>query len=321
VHIRGEVNNLGDVIPRGFLQVCGPGDASIGEPQGSGRVELTRWLTDPDNPLVARVMVNRVWMHLFGEGIVRTVDNFGSRGERPSHPELLDALATDFMRDGWRLKPLVRQIVLSDAYNRSGEYDADSIAEDPENRLLWRAHRKRLSAESIRDSMLIAAATLTDEEPTAPVADKGVLVTKNNAETNAVASGIDQPIRSIYLPVIRGNVSPLMSALDAADPDLLVGKRPTTNVPGQALMLINSENINAWAEQTADRILQSESSWTDRLTAVYRVCLSRQPSSTDREIAEHYLGLSGPSTDEEIKARFRDLVAAVFASTEFRFLD
>ncbi|QDV83997.1 DUF1553 domain-containing protein [Stieleria magnilauensis] len=321
VHIRGEVNNVGDVVPRGFLQVCGPGDATIETPTGSGRVELAQWLTDPDNPLVARVLVNRIWMHLFGEGIVRTVDNFGTRGDRPSHPELLDALAIDFMRQGWQLKPLVRRIVLSQAYVRSSEFDPQADATDPENRLLWRAHRKRLSAESIRDTMVLAAGTLTPEERTAPVADKGVLVTANNAVTKAVASGIDQPVRSIYLPVIRGYLPPLMTALDAADPDLLVGKRPTTNVPGQALVLINSDDVIRWAQQTADRILQSESTWEGRLRVAYRLCLSRQPSPSDLDIAEHYVGISQSLTDDQLKHRFADFVAAIFASTEFRMLD
>ena len=157
VHIRGEVKNLGAVVPRGFLTVCSSGSASIETPRGSGRLELAQWLTDPDHPLVARVLVNRIWSHLFGEGIVRSVDNFGIRGERPSHPELLDALAVDLMRGGWRLKPLIRRIVVSQAYQRSSVFQADAAALDPENRLLWRAHRKRITAESIRDTMISSA--------------------------------------------------------------------------------------------------------------------------------------------------------------------
>lgn len=321
IHIRGEVRNLGTVIPRGFLQVCSPGNASIESPQGSGRLELAHWLTDPDNPLVSRVLANRIWMHLFGEGIVRTVDNFGSRGQRPSHPELLDALATELMRNGWQLKPLIRQIVTSETYNRSSSYVADSAAIDPENRWLWRAHRKRLTAESVRDAMLIASGSLTDAAPTAPVADKGVLVTKNTGDTKSVTSGIDAPVRSIYLPVIRGYIAPLITALDGADPDLLVGKRPTTNVPGQALVLINSEHVNAWAEQTAARVMEQSSDFAARIDAVYRLCLSRAPNPQDRELAEHYLNVSDQTDDEHIKQRLTDLVAALFASTEFRLLD
>ncbi|WP_253158432.1 DUF1553 domain-containing protein [Stieleria tagensis] len=321
VHIRGEVKNLGDTVRRGFLQVCSSGDAAIASPVGSGRLQLAAWLTDPDNPLVARVMVNRVWMHLMGEGIVRTVDNFGQRGDRPSHPQLLDALAIDFMRDGWQLKPLVRRIVCSQAYSRSSTHQPHAAMTDPENRLLWRTHRKRLSAESIRDTMLLAAGELTSQEPIDPVGDKGVLVTKNVASTQAVAAGIDQPVRSVYLPVIRGNVSSLMMALDGADPDLLVGKRPTTNVPTQSLVLINSEDVNRWATATADRIHQSESDWVGQLNAVYRICLSRQPTETEAEMIENYLGRSTEGAAKANPQDLRDLVAAIFAATEFRMLD
>ncbi|MCC9601160.1 DUF1553 domain-containing protein [Stieleria sp. JC731] len=322
VHIRGEVYNLGDVVPRGFLQVCSPGDATIDSPEGSGRKELAFWLTDPDNPLVARVMVNRIWAKLFGEGIVRTVDNFGSRGELPSHPELLDALAIELMRSGWKAKPLIRQLVLSEAYSRSSDYDEQAYQADPENRLLWRANRKRIPAESIRDSMIVAAGEMTDQEPKTPVADKGVLVTKNNATTQEVVSGIDQPVRTIYLPVIRSNIDPLLQSLDVADPDLLVGKRPVTNVPGQALVLLNSEYVNAWANQTADRIFDERSQWDQRVDAVYRYCLSREVTAGEREAIEHYLGIDPRKlTAEQEQQCLRDLVASVFASTEFRMLD
>ncbi|MDM4016948.1 DUF1553 domain-containing protein [Roseiconus lacunae] len=328
LHIRGEVRNLGDIVPRGFLQVCSAGDATIESPHGSGRLELAHWLTDPDNPLVARVMVNRLWAKVFGEGIVRTVDNFGQRGERPSQPALLDALAIELMRSGWRAKPMIRQMVLSKTYSRSSEYHEPSAQTDPENRWLWRAHRKRIPAEAIRDSMLVAAGRLTDQEPTAPVADKGVLVTKNNASTKEVVSGIDQPIRTVYLPVIRSNIDPLLRSLDIADPDLLVGKRPVTNVPGQTLVLLNSEYVNAWAMQTADRIASDHDAWDDQIAAAYQVCLSREVTVADCDAIEHYLGgLAGSesfaeadSPDRQLR-QLRDVVAALFASTEFRLLD
>ncbi|OYP39221.1 xanthan lyase [Rhodopirellula sp. MGV] len=322
VHIRGEVRNTGEVVPRGFLQVCCDGDASIKSPEGSGRLELANWLTDPDNPIVARVMVNRIWATVFGEGIVRTVDNFGSRGERPSHPELLDALALELMRGGWKSKSMIRQLVLSQTYSRSSDYADSAATVDLENRLLWRANRKRVMAESIRDTMLIAAGVYSDEERTEPVADKGVLVTKNNATTKEVASGIDEPIRTIYLPVIRSNIDPLLSALDIADPDLLVGKRPVTNVPGQTLVLLNSDSVIGWADRTADRILADTNDWDQMLVEAYRVCLSREPSAGDLEMLTHYLASDGLSDDvEEQRIQLRNVIAALFASTEFRMLD
>ena len=203
VHIRGEVNNLGESVARGFLQVLGEGGSSILNPQGSGRLELADWLTDPDNPLTSRVFVNRVWMYLFGEGLVRTVDNFVMLGERRTPPELLDFLATRFVRNGWRLKPLVRELVLSHAYSQSSAYDENSIAIDPENRLLWRVNRRRLTAESIRAAMIAATGRLERQPRLEPMAGRGVLVSSNQANSAASFDDLAQSCRSIYLPVVR----------------------------------------------------------------------------------------------------------------------
>ncbi|TWU04726.1 DUF1553 domain-containing protein [Stieleria varia] len=316
VHIRGEVNNVGAEVPRGFLRVCGSDDASIINPQGSGRLELASWLTNPDNPLVARVFVNRVWMHLMGEGLVRTVDNFGERGERPSHPQLLDALATDFVTDGWHLKPLIRAIVVTDAYQRSSEFDSRSYAIDPENRLLWRAHRRRLTAESIRDTMISIAGQLDLRGRVDPMQGRGVLVSSNDANSKASFSDVSEPCRSIYVPVVRSYVAPLLASLDGADPDLLVGRRPTTNVPSQALVLINSPDVNRWAEAAAQRLLAEHDVFDERLEATYRRCLGRMPSNDDRQMAADFFDGQLDSAE-----RWHEYVAAIFASTEFRLLD
>ncbi len=316
LHIRGEVKNVGDVVPRGFLRVCSSGDASIRNPRGSGRIDLADWLTDPDNPLVARVFVNRVWMHLMGEGIVRTVDNFGRQGQRPTHPELLDILATDFVRGGWHLKPLVRKIVASRAYGRSSDYDSESIALDPENRLLWRMHRRRLPAESIRDAMILAAGRLDRRARIEPMQGRGTLVSTNNADSKADFDDVSQPCRSIYLPVVRGYMPALLTSLDVADPDLLVGRRPTTNVPSQALVLINSPDVNTWARRAAERIVNQASDYQSRLDLVYAHCLQRGPNSRDRQIAERFFDGRRQSLDA-----WHQWIAAIFAGTEFRLLD
>lgn len=315
VHIRGEVKNLGEIVPRGFLQVCSLGDATIGQPQGSGRAELADWLTDPDNPLVARVFVNRVWMHLMGEGIVRTVDNFGIQGERPTHPAMLDHLATNFLRSGWHVKRLIREIVTSHAYNRSSDFASESADVDPENRLLWRAHRRRIPAEAIRDAMLKIAGELDRRPRTETMKGLGTLVSSNSADSSASFS-IDTPCRSIYVPVVRGYVAPLMAALDSADPDLLVGKRPTTNVPGQALVLINSPEVNRWAQQTSQRIFESTQDHDARLMLAFQLCLQRAPQVEDIQIAnEHFM-----DREDSLDA-WHQFVAAIFAGTEFRLLD
>ena len=316
VHIRGEVRNLGETVARGFLQVCSSGDASIRNPTGSGRRALAEWLTDPNHPLVARVFVNRVWMHLLGEGLVRTVDNFGFQGERPTHPELLDSLATDFVREGWHLKRLIRKIVLSDTYARSSQSSGEAAAIDPENRLLWRAHRRRVPAESLRDAMLVIAERLDRRPRREPMRGRGVLVSSNNADSSAKFDDVAQPCRSIYLPVVRSYVPPLLRLLDGADPDLLVGRRPTTNVPAQALVLVNSPEANEWARMAAERICASSEAFSGRLECAYRSCLQRAPTAEDVVIAERFF--AGESSSAQA---WQEFVAALLASTEFRLLE
>jgi hypothetical protein len=315
---------LGRIVPRGFLQVCSNGDTSIRTPRGSGRIELAQWLTDPDNPLVSRVFVNRVWMHLMGHGLVRTVDNFGFQGERPTHPELLDAVATEFVRGGWHLKPLVRALVTSAAYGRSSHYNADSASVDPENRLLWRMPRRRIPAEAIRDAMLVAAGGLDRRARYEPMDGRGVLVSSNNANSSASFDDVGDPCRSIYLPVVRGYGPPLMTMLDAADPDLLVGRRPTTNVPAQALVLINSPDVNRWALQTAQRVIDGADQFDTRLELAYAICLGRAPQAADRELAAAFFadptGDRPPGGHESLDA-WHQWIAGLFACTEFRLLE
>jgi hypothetical protein len=324
VHIRGEVKNLGPVVPRGFLQVCSSGGTSIRRPRGSGRVELADWLTDPDNPLVSRVFVNRVWMHLMGNGLVRTVDNFGAQGERPTHPELLDALATEFVRGGWHLKPLIRSLVTSSAYQRSSHYRSDAASVDPQNRLLWRMPRRRIPAEAIRDTMLASAGQLDRRARREPMSGRGVLVSSNNADSSASFNEVGDPCRSIYLPVVRGYLPPLMTMLDAADPDLLVGRRPTTNVPAQALVLINSPDVNRWSRQTAERVIAAADEFNVRLELAYAICLGRGPTDADRRLAAEFFGIAFEVEHEiagESLDAWHEWIAALFACTEFRLLE
>lgn len=316
VHIRGEVKNLGDRVPRGFLQVCGSGDSAIPNPQGSGRKELAEWLTDPEHPLTSRVFVNRVWMHLFGEGLVRTVDNFGLQGERPTHPELLDSLASEFVRGGWQLKPLIREIVQSHAYNQASTFDANAMASDAENRLLWRMHRRRLPAEAIRDSMIWATGRIDRKPRIDPMKGRGVLVSSNNADSKAKFDDVSQPCRSVYLPVVRSYVPPLLASLDSANPDLIVGRRPTTNVPAQALVLINSPVVDAWAKQTSQRIVAEATNYEERIRLTFEICLQRSPNQDDLEIAKRFFG-----GETESPLFWHQYVAGLFASTEFRLLD
>ncbi|EGF27889.1 DUF1549 domain-containing protein [Rhodopirellula baltica] len=323
IHIRGEVSNLGDIVPRGIPQVFSESTTAFEPLEGSGRLELAQWLTDPDHPLTARVSVNRIWMHLMGEGLVRTVDNFGVRGEKPTHPELLDALTIDFVRNGWRQKRLIRNIVCSDAYSRAMVSDDDPrVSLDPENRLRGRAVRRRIPAEATRDAMLVAAGTLDPSGREDLMDSYATLVSQNNANSKAMTKfGLDDPKRTLYLPLIRSEVPPLLANLDAADPDLLVGKRPTTNVPSQALTLIGSPEVRQWAMQTTKRMMNETTDETQRVRWACAVLFSRDPRPLDEEILHAWLDsdvAKAMSSDEE---RYREWIAAMFASTEFRFLD
>ncbi|MBL6724579.1 MAG: DUF1553 domain-containing protein [Rubripirellula sp.] len=316
VHIRGEVRNLGKTVPRGFLKVCDFGVAVDSFSGNSGRLQLADWLTHAEHPLVSRVFVNRVWMHLFGEGLVRTVDNFGVQGERPTHPELLDHLAEGFIQDGWHLKELVREIVSSRVYRRSSANQLAASEVDPQNRLWWRIPRRRLDAESIRDAIVFSTGNLDRSAKTAPMAGRGVLVSSNNADSSARFDDVALPCRSIYLPIVRGYLPEFLLALDMADPDLLVGKRPTTNVPSQALVLINSEEVNEWAKETSSRVLAESMSLGSRVEQVSRLLLQRYPRVDEMQLAEEFFDGREENADAWVQ-----YISAIYASSPFRFVD
>ncbi len=200
--VRGDHQNRGEVVPRGVLQVATWGELPAFSPGQSGRKELADWIADPNNPLTARVFVNRIWHHLFGQGIVPSVDNFGKLGDRPSHPELLDRLAADFIADGWSTKQTIRRIVLSRAYGMSSELNPAAWNADPENRLLWRANRRRLPAEAVRDAMLAISGAVDLSPGGTPVEGLGTLVTQNTSEQTKFERKASEH-RSAYLPIIR----------------------------------------------------------------------------------------------------------------------
>ncbi len=313
VCIRGEVENEGAHVERGFLQVCSL-EAPPMPTASSGRLELADWLTHPRHPLVSRVYVNRVWMLLFGEGLVRTLDNFGIQGETPSHPELLDHLALEFMEQGWSLKQLVRRLACSDAYRLSCELNPAAEAKDPENRYLWRAHRKRVPAEGLRDTLVQAAGLLSRTPSVNVMQSFGTLVDQNVSSTSVSVARTTR--RTVYEPVIRNYVSPLLVAFDFADPDLIVPQRPTTNVPAQALVLLNSPEVLEYVKKIHARMLQGTSdSSTERTEWIYLQLLGRHPSTEEMELASQSLGAHPIDSD------WQSLIHALVASTAFRLLD
>lgn len=266
--IRGEANNRGPVVPRSFIDIlAGPNDPPYRN--GSGRLELARDIASKDNPITARVLVNRVWQWHFGEGFVPTPDDLGNQSEKPSHPELLDYLAVKFMQQGWSLKKLHREIMLSATYQQSSAVNGKFAAIDPENRLLWRANLRRLDFEALRDSILAIAGTLDLTMGGKPV-DLG-------AEPYVTR-------RAVYGYVDRRNLSEVMTQFDFANPDNPTGKRHVTIVPQQTLFMMNSPLV---AEQARKLVgtdaFAAMSSEPDRVNELFRRIYQRP--ATDDEMA------------------------------------
>ena len=277
LYVRGELDQPGEVVPRGLVRVlCDETPASIAT--GSGRRELADWLASPANPLTARVIVNRVWLHLFGRGLVPTPDNFGAAGQRPSHPELLDTLAVEFMDDGWSIKRLIRRIVLSRAYRLDSAHDPRNFEADPDNALVWRMSKRRLEAEAVRDALLFVSGRLA----TGAAGRVG-------GGARGRGAGAVHPRRrpgrlghaSVGLPA--GGPRQVLESLalfDFADPSLVTGERATTTGPAQALYFMNGPFVIRQAEALADRVRAVEGDDARRVDRAYRLALARAP--TDR---------------------------------------
>ncbi|HEX8912943.1 MAG TPA: PSD1 and planctomycete cytochrome C domain-containing protein [Humisphaera sp.] len=328
INIHGEHDDLGPAVPRGVVSLIrGPAVPTI-KPDESGRLQLAYWLSSPQNPLTSRVMANRVWQHLFGEGLVRTVDNFGTTGETPSHPELLDHLATQFVRDGWSVKRLVRSVVLSHTYRLASTYDPKSFNADPENRLLWRHGQRRLDAEQIRDAMLVVGGNLETSRPAAsPVArlpDAEIRQGRRGADFDRTGG----EHRSVYLPVVRAMTVPMMDTFDVAEPTMVTGARDVTTVATQALFMMNNEFAVAQARRLAERVRDDVSSGTDeqRVDRAYAIALGRGATAAERARGVAYVNAfaAEAGTADKAKARADGWAAfcqALVASAEFRYLN
>jgi hypothetical protein len=321
-YVRGEVDKPGDAVPRGYVQVLCKEPLAIGS--GSGRLELASAIASRGNPLTARVMANRVWLHLFGAGIVATPDNFGASGAKPSNPQLLDYLAVSFMEEGWSVKRLIRRIVLSRAYQLSSQYDQRNYEVDPDNTLVWRMAQKRQDAESLRDSILAISGQL-DRAP-----QSGSVVAR--AGESIVIGGARRPPvadpqfagRSVYLPLIRRQIPEILTLFDFADATVVAGERSTTTVPAQGLFLLNNAWVIGQAGGTADRLLASQASDGERIKDGYLLVFGRPPTDEERQAAAQFLvtygrslsgaSAAGPSRD---RAAWSALCQAWFASAEF----
>jgi hypothetical protein len=316
---RGELAHPVKTVPRGFPAVI---EVKNSVPkQQSGRLEFAQWLTTRDHPLTARVMANRVWRHLIGAGIVRTVDNFGFSGERPSHPELLDYLAIKFMDGGWSVKTLIKEVVMSKTYRRTS-FPTRSESElknpvyiDPDNRLLSHANKRRLDAEVIRDSMLAVAGVLdTSRRPGSLVAElDGQSVSLIGFNTKLPPDLDGSKRRSIYLPVIRDHLPDVLEQFDVANPNLVTGDRDVTNVPLQALYLMNGPFVQEQAAAMAKRVRSSP----DRIQLAFQLCFNRAPDAKEVALAEKFFK-AVPADDVKLLTAF---CQSLLASAEFRFVD
>ena len=309
---RGIVHQpTGDPVPRGFLQVTLSEAAPIPiAPGQSGRLELANWIASSENPLTARVFVNRVWHWMFGSGLVRTTDNFGTTGEAPTHPELLDWLAVRFMEEGWSMKKLIREIALTNAYQRSAPGDETPwIQADPENRLFSRAPRRRLEAEAMRDAILAASGRL-DPAAGGP--------TIRPAASNDYSYEQDSLRRSVYLPALRNSLPEFLEAFNLADPSRTTGRRDLGTIAPQALLMLNHPFVLEEAKHAAKRVCEEGTCDESRLEfATYRV-LGRAPLESERALVSSLLAATPAGGEEEA---WSTILQGLFASLDFRYLE
>jgi len=322
VFIRGSHKARGETVPRRFLEAL-TGPSALTTPRGSGRLELAGQLTDPAiDPFLPRVLVNRVWHHLFGRGIVASTDNFGVLGEKPTHPELLDFLADRFIKEGWSLKKLIRALVLSSTYRMASQSDEASDRADPGDVLLHRMRMRRLEGEAIRDAMLVVSGRFVDRLYGPPVP---VHLTAFQDGRGRPASG---PLdgdgrRSLYLSVRRNFLSPFLLAFDTPSPFSTVGRRTVSNVPAQSLILLNDPFAHQQAQLWAKRVLAQPGSTRERILRMYESAFTRPPTETELAACIAFLQPQPASQarGSDNPAAWTDLAHVLFNVKEFIFLN
>jgi hypothetical protein len=292
VHVRGRYDRLGDVVPRGFPRVLA-GEELPKISQGSGRAELARWVSSAANPMTARVIVNRLWQWHFGEGIVRTPNNFGKLGTPPTHPELLDWLAGEFVARGWSVKAMHRLIMLSATYLQGASAEPETSKADPDNLLFGRANRRRLDAEGIRDSMLAATGEL------------------DPAAGGPAVKDLNSPRRTLYLMTVRSDRTGYRMLFDAADPTGIVDRRTDSTVAPQALFMMNHPFVEARAKKLAAQLAGPD---RDRVQGLYRKLFGRPATDDEVALGSRFVGARGD-------AGWEQYCHALLCSNEFVYVD
>lgn len=324
IHIRGSHRNLGKAVARGFPEVMrtsGVGPAL--KANQSGRLELAHWMADGRHPLTARVFVNRVWRWHFGAGIVSSTENFGSLGDRPSHPELLDWLARQFVAGGWSIKALHRTILASSTYQMASANSDESAASrvDPANRLLWKIRLQRLEAEQIRDAILAVSGRLDESMggKSIPLRNRQFVFDHTSIDHTKYGS----LRRALYLPVIRNNLYTLFEQFDFPDPTMPTGNRNATVVAPQALLLMNSELVMDSADEMARKLLEQSGDDAARIRSAYERAFGRPPNEAETRRVSYFLrdGTGSPAADPMARRKAWALFChSLFASNEFIYV-
>ncbi|VTR93787.1 secreted protein containing duf1549 : Uncharacterized protein OS=Pedosphaera parvula (strain Ellin514) GN=Cflav_PD5224 PE=4 SV=1: PSCyt1: PSCyt2: PSD1 [Gemmata massiliana] len=325
VQIKGDPERLGPEVPRRFPTVLGEQTLPAAT-KNSGRLELANWVVDAKNPLTARVMVNRVWQYHFGKGIVRTASNFGVLGQPPTHPELLDYLAARFVEEKWSMKSMHRLIMLSRTYQQSSRDDETSAKIDVANDYLWRFDKRRLDAESIRDSLLAAAGNL-DRSP-GGAHPFPAMSTWNFTQHHPFKAVYETNKRSVYVMAQRFQRHPFFALFDGADTNASTDRRLTSTTPLQALYLMNDPFVHAQAKKFAERVCDESRNDTARIERAYTLLFGRAPTADEITAATDYLTkvrdklkASGTPAGKLPAKAWESLARALFLSNEFVYLD
>lgn len=320
VFVRGNHKALGKEAKRQFLEAIVGDDASRYEKlEGSGRLQLVEQMVDRNNPLTSRVMVNRIWHHLTGRGIVASVDNFGVLGSKPTNQPLLDYLADEFVEDDWSVKRMIRRIVLSSTYRMSSRPNPDAIDIDPDNELMHRARIRRLQGEAIRDSILATSGELDRKlfGPSVKIHLTPFMQGRGRPGKTGPLDGDRR--RSVYVEVRRNFLSPMMLAFDTPIPFNATGRRNLSNVPSQALILMNDAFVLEQAAKWAKRLCEKESTADERIQSIYLSAFGRSPNESETELAKEFISLQAEELgkDKNSPEVWADFCHVIFNVKEF----
>ena len=357
--VRGEIDQPAQEVERGFVQVLSNQPVTLSN-KSSGRLEFAKWIASKDNPLTAKVMVNRIWQHLIGKAMVREPDNFGFSGPAPTHPELLDHLALDFMNNKWSVKHTIRSIVNSRVYRLASTHDPDRFEADPDNLHVARANVRRLDAESMRDSMLAIGGQIDLNRPRAsviasfgqvtmgpngpvsiPPAAISMILDKDKAGAagaaglralggvrNANANPFEVPsyFRSVYLPIARNTLPRALDVFDFAEPSLVVGTRESSNTPDQALYMLNNPFVLEQSDALARRIMKLSSNPIDRAGKAINLVYGRSATEAELRSANVFFRKADESKgslprEQQTFKTLSEFCQALFCSAEFRFIN